>query len=147
MFYQIVESFAIFGKGFEIENYGKSLKYSAHEQRTLVGISALGVQDVSLNNGIEEYEWEFCIENFKEDLEGHSFDKKKCISIGIINTEQHNIDISNVNAQKIAMNGNMDQCQKIKAYSIELDGKTKTRIESCKTSNSLKAMRTEAEKK
>jgi len=101
----------------------------------LGGISALGVQDVSLNNGIEEYEWEFCIENFKEDLRYHSFDKKKCISIGIINTEQHNIDISNVNAQKIAMNGNMDQCQKIKAYSIELDGKTKSWIESGKTSN------------
>ena len=103
------------------------------------GSSVLGVQDISLSNGMEEYSWQFRIDALSDDLSAWNNDKN--ISIGIINTGQLGIDILNANAQKIAMYGNayglIDDYQgqaKIKAYSISLDGRTKTWIESGNTS-------------
>jgi len=155
LFYQIVDYFVKSGKGFDIGPKGSSLKYCAHHliqgmrqmESFVVGTSALGSENISLNNGIEQYEWKFCIETLKDDLFstgiGHCLPTSNIgIGIGIINTEQYNIDITNVYAQKLAVYGNMyglidtwDRQSKVKAYSIELDGKTKTWIEAGQTSN------------
>lgn len=116
-FYQmiIIEGFIKCGKGFKIVNYGTSLIYSSDGGK-LNGTSALCINNVSLNNGIEQYEWVFRLDKFP-DLGRYEWSNR--INIGIINTKQNKIDISNVYVEQVAKYD-----KDIKAYGIGFEGTT-----------------------
>ena len=109
--YQILECFIKCGEAFEIRNDGNSLNdlpekmCSDEERNTIIGTSALGVHDISIKNKTEEYKWTFNMDHIPSEFDAWSV--TKCISIGIINTNELNINILNINAQKVATYGRL----------------------------------------
>lgn len=140
-FYKICEHWIKAGAKLQIIKYGATIKCDPHGTEIFClnsytgGLSALGALDISFNNNIEHYQVDLCITELDDEFERYR--SAKNITIGICNTEQHNIDVSHLYLPQIAMHGQREGVfnrgsndhARIKAYGVSFNGDT-TKIES-----------------